>query len=82
MSDCFRAKYYPDEIAGALCVLADESFPDDEERENSEYTHCLYTLMAICENKYNHEYYRSFYRLLERVAEAVQCHDASRINFY
>ncbi len=68
MSDCFTAKCYPEEIAAVLCRLAGEDFPEnDEQRDENDYTEALYTLMAICENHYNKEYYRSFYRLLERV---------------
>lgn len=67
----FKAEYYPEEIAAVLMNLAGEEFVmEDEGRPESEYTECLYTLMAICQNKYNNEYYRSFYRLLERVTAA------------
>lgn len=67
----FKAEYYPEEIAAVLMNLAGEEFVmDDEGRPESEYTEALYTLLAICENKYNNEYYRSFYRLLERVTAA------------
>ena len=67
----FKAEYYPEEIAAVLMNLAGEDFVmDDEGRPESEYTEALYTLLAICENKYNSEYYRSFYRLLERVTAA------------
>ena len=67
----FKAEYYPDDIAEALCRLAGEDFPEDyDSRNESPYSEALYHLMAICENKYNNEYYRSFYRLLERVTAA------------
>ena len=67
----FKAEYYSEEIAAVLMNLAGEEFVmDDEGRPESEYTEALYTLLAICENKYTSEYYRSFYRLLERVTAA------------
>lgn len=73
----FKAEYYPEEIAAALMKLDGEAFVmEDEGRPESEYTECLYTLMAICENKYNNDYYRSFYRLLERIAAAHDRADA------
>lgn len=71
MSDIFKAEYYPDDIAEGLCRLAGEDFPEGyDERNDHDYTECLYQLMAICENEYNNDYYRSFYRLLENVVRA------------
>lgn len=70
----FKAEYYPEEIADALCKLAGDTFVGkDEERPEiyGDYTEALYTILAICDNKYNSEFYRSFYRLLERVTAAL-----------
>ena len=63
-----KFKYYPDEIAAALAKLAGET--DTEIVGN--VGGALYDLKAICENRYNAEYFRDCYRLLERVAAAVE----------
>ena len=65
--------YYPDEIASALYKLAsDQDFNDYTETQRQEVeqiTDCLYQLKAICENKYNNDYYRTFYKCLERITD-------------
>ena len=65
----FEVEYYPEEIAVILMNLAGDSL-DTESKDCSEsdYIECISTLRAICQNKYNSEFYRRFYRLLERVA--------------
>lgn len=64
--------YYPEEIAAALCDLCGEEYTADMP-PFSDYVDCIYTLHAICENEYNSDFYRAFYRLLERVTEAHVC---------
>lgn len=63
-----KFEFYPDEIAAALAKLAGET--DPEIIGNT--TGALYDLKAICENRYNSDYFRDCYRLLERVAAAVE----------
>ena len=56
---------YPDEIAAALAEAAGET---DQNKIDS-VTEGLYQLKAICENEYNSDIYREFYRLLEKFTD-------------
>lgn len=65
-----RKNYYPDELAVALCKLA--AGDDEVDREKiPDCAEALYDLMAVCENKYNNDYYRTLWDVLQDVA-AVQ----------
>ena len=66
-----KFEYFPQEIAAALIDIA---HVDDEPTEGNKTMYentisALYDLKAICENRYNADYYRDFYKLLERVTE-------------
>lgn len=72
-----RKDYYPDEIAGALCRLADKDFEEYDEygQENSimkSVGEALYQLMAVCENEYNSDYYRDLWDVLQNLTENFQ----------
>lgn len=58
-----RFEYFPADIAAALAEIA--GMTDGETIEN--IIGALYDLKAICENRYNAEYYRDLYRVLEKV---------------
>lgn len=63
-----KFKYYPDDIAAALASIAgvkDHSTIDAA-------SGALYDLKSICENRYNSEYLRDFWRLLEAVTDTAQ----------
>ena len=62
-----RFEYFPADIAAALAEIA--GMTDGETIEN--ITGALYDLKAICENRYNAEYYRDLYRVLEKVTYAT-----------
>ena len=60
-----KFEYFPDEIATALCEYTNITY-------KGVYDNCvgaLYDLKAICENKYNAEYFRDMYRVLEKFVE-------------
>ncbi len=59
-------KYYPNEIAETLCKLSGEAVT---EKVIEECTETLYQLKAIAENPYNSDYYRTLYKVLEKVTE-------------
>lgn len=60
-----KFEYFPGDIAAALAKIGGETDPEIIENAIG----ALYDLKAICENKYNKDYYRDFYRLLEKVTE-------------
>lgn len=60
-----KFEYYPQDIAAALAEIAKETDPEIIEN----ITGALYDLKAICENRYNKDYYRDMWRVLEKVAE-------------
>lgn len=64
----FKTNYYTDEIAESLCRIAGVENHD----VYAEAEEALYNLEVICENDLNDEKYRTLYRLLEDVAEAVE----------
>ena len=55
--------YFPDDIAAALARIA--GITDGDTIDS--ITGALYNLKAICENRYNAEFYRDLYRILEKV---------------
>lgn len=57
-----KFKYFPSDIAAALADYLGEI--DMEIIDNIDRV--LYYLKAICENRYNDESYRDFYRALEK----------------
>lgn len=56
--------YSPEEIKNCLCDLSDF---ETETIIGCEVEKALYNLKCICENEYNDESYRIFYRILEDV---------------
>lgn len=63
-----KFKYFPDEITTALCKYTNTT--DKETYENC--VGALYDLKAICENRYNAEYFRDMYRVLEKFVEVKE----------
>lgn len=63
----FNTVYYPDEITKAFSSLV----TDITEEEKKDLENGLYYLHTICGNKYNSEYFRTTYKILERVAERI-----------
>ncbi len=61
-----NVQYYPQEIAETLCKLADG---EADGKPVEECTEALYQLKAIAENPYNSDYYRTLYKVLERLTE-------------
>lgn len=62
---------YPNEIASRLYELAKDmdymDYEDEKEQVLNDLENALYYLKAICENEYNDEYFRTFYRILENI---------------
>ena len=73
MSENFSAERYPDEISEALCKLANTVGKEDDCKE------ALYHLKAIAENKYNNDYFRTLYRVLEAITDSYQCGDFDEV---
>lgn len=62
-----KFEYFPDEITAAIIKATGET-------DTNIINNCigaLYDLKAICENRYNAEYYRDFYRQLEKLTEVL-----------
>lgn len=69
-----RKDYYPEDIALALCKMADKNFKDYDEYGESnplaiDVQDALYQLMAICENEHNFDYYRTLWDVLQNISE-------------
>jgi len=67
-----RKDYYPEEIAVALCELADENFESlDEYGEIDgkcvEVRDALYHLMRSAENRYNNDYFRTIWDVFQDI---------------
>lgn len=69
----YGSEYYPGEIAEALCDLCKimELGYKPDEQDYEDCKEALYQLMAICENDYNSEYYRTFYKVLAKAAYTI-----------
>lgn len=59
-------EYYPDDIANALFDLAGIEPTADlfEKLENA-----IYHFKCIAENPYNNDYFRTFYKILEKMTD-------------
>lgn len=72
----FENNYYPDDIASVLYKLASEAdhadYSENKEHEINDLKECLYQLLAIAQNKYNSEFYRTFWNCLERIASIYE----------
>lgn len=69
-----RKDYYPEDIALALCSIADENFENFDEYGEinpkvEDLKDTLYDLMAICENKYNKDSFRTLWNTLQDISE-------------
>lgn len=58
---------YPEEIAESICDYIGENGGETV----GDVAEALNTLKAICENKYNSDYYRTFYKVLDKLAGAL-----------
>lgn len=57
--------YYPDDIAAVLCKLAEMEDPDTVHYcENA-----LYNIKVVANNEFNADYWRTFWQILEKIAE-------------
>lgn len=67
----FKVEKHPQEIAEALYEQAKDmdymDYEDEKEQVLADLEKALYDLMAICQNEYNHKYYSTLYRVLERI---------------
>ena len=67
----FEVEKYPQEIAEELYELAKDmdymDYEDEKEMVLGDLENAIYHLKAICENEYNNDYFRTFYRILERI---------------
>ena len=61
---------YADDIAAHLLALA---FPDAEDAENlpefKQMENAIYDLYCTAQNPYNADYFRTLYRMLEKITE-------------
>lgn len=72
-----RKNYYPEDIALALCSIANPDFQNFD--ENGELNHeveeirdAVYYLMAVAENQYNRECYRKLWDVLQNITERFE----------
>ncbi len=67
----FNVEVYPHEIAEKLYELAKDmdymDYEDDKKRVIGELEDALYVLKACAENTMNFDYFRTMYRILERL---------------
>lgn len=66
-------KYSSDEIADALiniCYGKEKNKIPVEKCYQLE--NAIYHLYSICQNEYNNEYFRTFYKILEEITEKVK----------
>ena len=71
-----RKDYFPEEIARALVCLSSISENMTENDEKSTVEACenaLYQLMAIAENPYNSDFFRTMWNVLEAITEQHEC---------
>lgn len=67
-----RKDYRPEEIARALVGLSgisENMTENDEESTVDDCENALYQLMAIAENKYNFDFFRTMWNVLEALTE-------------
>jgi len=67
----FKIEKYPQEIAEKLYNLQlDMDWMDyEEEKEQivNDLENAIYYLKSVCENEYNANYFRTFYKILENI---------------
>ena len=57
-----KFEYYPWDVAAALVELG-----GGNNKTVDELTNALYHIKALCENEYNSDYWRVFYKTLEEI---------------
>lgn len=62
-----KFEYFPGDIIAAIVKLTGETDPEIIDNCDT----ALYQLKAICENRYNSEFYRDFYKQLEKLTEVI-----------
>ena len=71
MNNKFKVEKYPQEIANNLYELQKDMDWMDYEEEKEEILqdleNALYYLKALCENPYNNDYFKTFYKILENI---------------
>ena len=69
----FKINYYPGEIAETLynlcCDMDQADYGEQKAETLADLENTIYFLMATAQNKYNNDYFRTFYRCLENIAE-------------
>ena len=67
----FKIEQYPQEIAQKLYDYSKDMDWTDYDEENeiiiNHLENSLYYLKALCENDNNFDYFRTFYKILERI---------------
>lgn len=67
----FEIEQFPQEIAQKLYELSKDmdfmDYEDEKELVLADLENALYYLKAICENEYNNNYFRTLYKILERI---------------
>lgn len=67
----FKIEKYPQEIANKLYELSKDmdwmDYEEEKEKILQDLENALYYLKAICENEYNFDYFRTFYKILENI---------------
>ncbi len=71
MSYKFEFDYHPTEIVDALC----EILHIENEAVKKDLEEAMYQLMAIVENPYNHDFYKTMYMVLESLTYRVETGD-------
>ncbi len=66
----FRCEYCAEEITEALAKAAGRE--DLDGRERGEVEDAVSWLEAAAENPYNHDYFRTLYRLMEQIVEHAE----------
>lgn len=75
--DCeYGTEYYPGDIAEKICqYLRDNQSYDNqyipEQNEEQDCVEALYQLHTICENQFNSDFYRTFYKVLACTASVM-----------
>ena len=64
MSKEFKIEVYPEDIRDTLCAMANVQSSDDRQS----IVDAMYNLACVCKNPLNNDYFRSFYNVLERIA--------------
>ena len=60
--------YYPAEITNAICKKIGEA----DKAKITDIIDAVYQLKTLCENEYNSDYYRTFYKALEELTEVLE----------